>query len=307
MDRFNAKQLPLRCDQPTRVNPVTTAVAKAYLIGISAFCLGACAAAAAPKPAEVVATNGDAGQAVAGPLEGLALRPRDAAPAKLDGKDKKTLGQVCAPIENVLYEAGKAAVARLEQGLEEGDAKAEAKGEEAGLARLDAPQEGMSAADHQRCVAVFRKQIKRRLFDHEPAEKEARAFVTACVRRVDASFGKASMAYDMGGSGSQPVNYGPFCPDDLPIPALLKDLPYKSNKDDWDSPAWRCLTFGLRTKQSVQVEYLSERGSDRFDCIARFVSRHGGPPQEIFRRGKLNKEGELLIEKKSRRRDMKLP
>jgi len=42
-------------------------------------------------------------------------------------------------------------------------------------------------------------------------------------------------------------------------------LPYKSTKDDWDTPAWRCQQFGLRPKQHFQLAYIADPSTNRFD------------------------------------------
>jgi hypothetical protein len=122
------------------------------------------------------------------------------------------------------------------------------------------------------------------------------------VTRVHATAGKRDN-YDMGGTGTASAGAAPFCPEDFPVPASLKDLPYKSTASDWDTEAWKCLGFGLRVKQSFQIEYSAPYGTNDFQCIARFLPRQGGAPIELIRGGKIA-DGELLIEKEVTTRRM---
>jgi hypothetical protein len=233
------------------------------------------------------------------------VTPQKEGPAKLSPAEKAELGGKCAPIEPDLYDAGKAGVAALETELLNGTASdaADKKGVDAALGHMKGKNGGMGAPDVERCLVLFGKQMKRRLFDFEPYENEARMTVDSCVKRAVKAFGKESTVIDYGGAGDA-ASHGPFCPDDFPVPESLSDLPYKSSSDDWDTPAWKCLQFGLRVEQNYQVEYASARGSNEFVCITRFLPRQGGAPIELMRGGKMNDEGELLVGEKLQRRRM---
>ncbi len=238
--------------------------------------------------------------------EPIKTRPRDSAPPALSAKEKSDLAGRCAAIEPVLYDAQRQADLSLDSALANGTANDAA--DEAALAAAmahakDRP-EGLDDTPHARCLEIFRKAERRRIFDHEPAVAEARITIDSCVRRAVASFGKERMAFDMGNE-SAGASQSPFCPDDDPVPMSLNDLPYKSTKDDWDTPTWRCLQFGLRTKQHFQLAYVSDPRSNRFDCVARIMPRHGGPPLELSRGGKMNEAGELVVSRKLRTKKMK--
>jgi hypothetical protein len=238
--------------------------------------------------------------------EPIKTRPRDSAPPALSAKEKSDLAGRCAAIEPVLYDAHKQAELALDSALANGTANDAA--DEAALAAAmghakDRP-EGLDDTAHARCLELFRKAERKRIFDHEPAVADARITIDSCVRRAVASFGKERMAFDMGNE-SAGASQSPFCPDDDPVPMSLNDLPYKSTKDDWDTPTWRCLQFGLRTKQHFQLAYISDPSSNRFDCVARIMPRHGGPPLELSRGGKVNEEGELIVSRKLRTEKMK--
>ncbi len=279
-----------------------TAVLAAVLVAAAGGC-----GPSPTKPKDPSSTDGGNGASEPN-ADDIPVTPEKTPPDGLSAKEKSELGRLCAPIEPLLYDAGKAAMAALDMALLDNPnaAGAEQKALPAGLKLLAKPQEGMSQADHDRCVSLFKKQQLRRLFEFEPAEKEARDVVGTCVKRVDGVFGKENLSFDMGGSGRAGATQGPFCPDDFPVPPSLNQLPYKSSKVDWDTPTWRCLQFGLRIKQSVQVEYISARGSSEFACVARYLPRQGGAPIEIYRGGKVNEEGELLLVKKAKKRRMKV-
>ncbi len=276
---------------------------------VFALLLGATASGCGPsptKPKDPSTTDGNgSGDADA---DEIPMTPLKTPPDALSASEKAEIGRLCNPIEPVLYDAHKAAMAALDTALltNPNTSGAEEKALKAGLKLLAKPLEGMSQADHDRCVTLFKKRQLRRLFEFEPAEAEARDVVSTCVKRVDAVFGKENLSFDMGGTGQAGATRGPFCPDDFPVPPSLKQLPYKSTKTDWDTPTWRCLQFGLRIKQSIQVEYISARGSSEFVCVARFVPRQGGAPIEIYRGGKVNEEGELLVSPKAKKRRMKI-
>jgi hypothetical protein len=235
------------------------------------------------------------------------VTPQKDPPEGLSDDDKQELGATCNPVEPEMYDAGKQALATLDEELAKGTAgeAAEKKALAAGLTMLKEKAKGLDATDMNRCVALFEKGTKRRLFDHEPTEQVARDAVDSCVKRVVATAGKRDMSYDMGGTGSAASAQGPFCADDDPIPKSLKDLPYKSKADDWDTPTWQCLGFGLRTQQAFQIEYSAPYGTNEFACTARFLPRQGGAPIELTRGGRVSAEGELQLDKKIEKRRMK--
>jgi hypothetical protein len=235
----------------------------------------------------------------------IPITPLKPAPDDLSAGEKKELGGKCNPIEPLLYDAGKQAKATLEAELAKGASseEAEKKGLEAGLKMLEKPNKDLGAKDQQRCRELFSKQQTRKLFDHEPAEAPARFTLKSCVERAVAAFGKEDMAFDEG--SGQSVSRGPFCPDDFPVPEQLADLPYKSKKEDWETPAWKCLEFGMRSEAPFQIEYAAPVGKNEFYCVARFLPRQGGAPIELVRGGKMNDEGELTVGDKVMRRRMK--
>jgi hypothetical protein len=245
--------------------------------------------------------------AEARPAEEAPLAPEKPAPPALTGSEKSELAERCAPIEPDMYEAEKHALATLEIAL--GSAKApdaEARAHAAGLEKLRA-QPSLSAAELERCKKLFEKKLTRALFDFEPAEKTARETLDACVRRVGAAYGKKRMRFDEGerAAAELAASYGAFCPDDFPVPAKLADLPYKSKAEDWDTPAWRCLAFGLREEQLFQIEYRVAPDRKSFACIARFLPRQGGAAVELVRDGTVAESGELVLSQKSVKQRMK--
>jgi acyl-coenzyme A thioesterase PaaI-like protein len=251
------------------------------------------------------------GAATAGPAAGAAaipVRPLDPAPPALAEAEAKELGGQCALIEPEMYDAHKVALGAIDQALRTGTpaAKAESDALAKGIEALAKSGGMLTGAERKRCADLFAKREAGVLFEFEPAEEEARAVVDTCVKRVEAVFGKEKLSFDVGG-GDRGPSQGPFCPDDLPVPGSLADLPYQSNKDDWDTPAWRCLQFGLRLKQQVQVEYIAPRGEGVFTCVARLLPRHGGAPVELYRGGKVSDEGVLLLAPKTEKRRLGAP
>lgn len=231
--------------------------------------------------------------------------PLKEGPPALTDAEKSELGGKCNLIEPDMYDANKQGIAVLAEELDKGtdDAAAEKKGLEAAKKMLAEKAKGLDASDMTRCTELFDKRTKRALFEHEPTEQVARDAVKSCVERVNATVGKKNMAYDMGGTGNATAGSGPFCPDDFPVPPSLKDLPYKSKSDDWDTAAWKCLGYGLRVEQNFQIEYAAPYGTNEFQCIARFLPRQGGAPFELIRGGKIG-DGELLVEKSIKKRRM---
>lgn len=234
------------------------------------------------------------------------VTPEKQGPAGLDASDKAEIGGKCNLIEPDMYDANKQALLVLQEELTKGtpDDAAEKAGLDAGMKMLKEKAKGLDATDMSRCVQLFEKQTKRAMFDYEPAEQVARDAVKACVTRVNATVGKNNMSYDMGGSGKATSGSGPFCPDDFPVPPSLSDLPYTSKSDDWETPAWKCLGFGLRVEQNFQIEYAAPFGTNEFQCIARFLPRQGGAPFELIRGGKIV-DRELVVEKNLRKQRMK--
>jgi len=270
------------------------------LVGMMAGCGGASATpTAAPQP-----TDEDADAPMA--EQDIPVTPMESPPPALSEDDERLLGSTCFPMENDLYEAGKQGLLALDTELARGadDATAEKAGLEAALAHLEG-KGGDLGSDRDACVEVFTRQMKRRLFDYEPAEKPARETLDACVKRSVAAFGKNTQTFELGAQGGTSVDQGPFCPDDFPVPPSLNDLPYKSKAEDWESPAWKCLAFGMRIEQPFQIEYAAPYGEERFSCITRFLPRHGGAPIELIRRGRINEQRELEVDKSSTRRRMK--
>ncbi len=258
-------------------------------------------------PAQTAETPGTSAPAeTKAPVADVPVTPEKTAPPDVSDDEKKELAGTCAPLTTAMIESDSAAIHALDDALRD-DLKGEGADDKAlavGLEKLKKAREGLSPGDEGRCLRLFEKQERRKLFDHEPAEEEARAVVDTCIKRVDAVYGKQTMAFDMG--GERAPQQGPFCPDDFPVPPKLSQLPYKSNKTDWDTPAFRCLQFGLRVEQRVQFEYNAPINSDEFTCIARYLPRKGGAPVEIFRGGKRDAEGHLLLAPKQMRRRMKI-
>jgi hypothetical protein len=257
--------------------------------------------------AQTDAANPEGGAGDGDGADAIPVTPQKEPPEGLSDDDKKELGALCNPIEPEMYDAGKQAVATLQEELAKGTASeaAEKAGLAAGVAMLREKAKGLDGTDMNRCVALFEKGTKRRLFDHEPTEQVARDAVDTCVKRVVATAGKRDMAYDMGGTGTGTSAEGPFCPEDDPVPKTLKELPYKSKAADWDTPTWQCLGFGLRAAQAFQIEYAAPYGTNEFACTARFPPRQGGAPIELTRGGRVSAEGELQLDKKIEKRRMK--
>jgi len=254
-------------------------------------------AACGPKaaPAEAPTSQPGAALVAAAPTEDLPVTPMKTPPPDVSATEKGELSGPCAPLLTAMIEGEAAAIRALDDAFHDGKGDADEVALALAMERAKRSSEGLGASEHQRCLALFEAQTKRKLFDHEPAESEARAVVDSCVKRVEAVYGKQSMAFD---EGAPQVRQGPFCPDDFPVPEKLTDLPYQSKKDDWDTPAFRCLQFGLRAKQHVQFEYASPLGSGEFTCIGRFRPRQGGAPVEVVRGGKQGPGGELLLQPK---------
>jgi len=260
--------------------------------------LAACAGRAAPQAPDSESAAAPSAKALA---DELVVAPVKPAPSDLSSSEKAELSGTCNPLLTAMIEGEALGMHALDDAFRDGNADPDAVGLLAALERVKKSPEGLSPAEHQRCTALFEKQQRRKQYDHEPAEAEARSAVDACVKRVEAVYGKQSMAFD---DGSPAVAQGPFCGDDFPVPMKLSQLPYQSTKEDWDQPTWRCLQFGLRTKQRVQVEYLAPIGSTEFTCIGRYLPRQGGAPVELYRGGKQGAEGQLLLQPKIQKRPM---
>jgi hypothetical protein len=231
-----------------------------------------------------------------GGAENVPTKPERPAPPELGDDEKKDLGALCNLVEPDMYDAEKASLAALDAELAAGksDDAAETIALETGVAQLAQKTGKLGKPDAERCAAIFEKRTRRRLYDHDPTEEAARDTVEACVKRAVATFGKQSLSYDEGaGPGAAPQ--GPFCPDDFPVPPSLNDLPYTSKGEDWESPTWKCLQFGLRTEQKFQLEYSAPAGKREFHCIARFLPRQGGAPVELRRGGTVDGEGVLQV------------
>lgn len=236
--------------------------------------------------------------------EDIPVTPLKPAPPGLSAAEQKELAALCSPIEPLMYDAGKQAIATVDAELAKGSADADKKALDAALAMLK-DAKGLGPDDQKRCFELFEKQQKLRIHEHEPAEGAARSAIKSCVERAAATFGKKSVDYDMGGSGEAVADQGPFCPDDFPVPQSLKQLPYKSTSEDWNNNTWRCLSFGLRGEQAFQIEYSAPVGANEFNCIARYLPRQGGAPFELAQGGKVNEQGELMVAKKIVKRRMK--
>ena len=268
-------------------------------VALSAVSLGACAGASPKAPATAAIAEASDTADDEGEPAPVKTRPRDPAPAALSATDKGFLSERCASIEPVLYDAHRQGTLTLENELASGKSNedAEKAGLEAAMAFAEARPEGLDKAVHQRCMSIFRASETRKLFDHEPVVAEARITIDSCVRRAVAAFGKERLSFSVG-DGSSSAGQSPFCPDDDPVPLSLGDLPYKSSKDDWDTPTWRCLKFGLRQMQRFQLAYVADPAKDDFQCAARYLPRHGGPVVELSRGGRINSEGELIVGRK---------
>ena len=274
---------------------------RAHVMITLALLCGACGGSS-QKNAEGANEAEEEGSAAA--EEDIPVTPLKPAPPGLSASEQKELGALCNPIEPLMYDAGKQAIATLDTELAKGSGEAEKKALDAALAMLK-DQKELGPADHKRCLELFEKQQKLRIYEHEPAEGAARSAIKSCVERAAATFGKQSTDYDMGGTGEAVAEQGPFCPDDFPVPQSLKQLPYKSTSEDWNNNTWRCLSFGLRGEQAFQIEYSAPIGANEFNCIARYLPRQGGAPFELAQGGKANAQGELLVAKKIVKRRMK--
>lgn len=253
------------------------------------------------SPPPVTTTTSAVAETVKAEPDDRAPRPEKSGPPELAASEKSELSSTCSPLLTAMIEGESQGLAILDGGLRDGAAEPDEPAVAAALARVKQSPEGLSSAEHQRCLALFEKQQRRKQFEHDPAEAEARAAVDRCVKSVESAYGKQSMSFDEGGGA---VAQGPFCPDDFPVPQKLAQLPYQSTKGDWDTPAWRCLQFGLRTKQQIQVEYSAPIGAHEFTCAARYYPRQGGAPVEYFRGGKQGPEGQLLLAPKMMRRKL---
>jgi hypothetical protein len=280
---------------------------KSYSLSLAVACslLFGCGPSTPPADAPAVGASAAARAGAAGAADDIPITVEKSGPPDLSDSEKKEVSATCAPLQGPMIEGEALAVRALDEGLREDPKTAEDKAVAVALERVKKSAEGLSPGDFARCVALYEKQQRNKLFGHEPAEDEARMVVDSCIKRVEAVYGKNTMAFDMGGD-ARPVS-GPFCPDDFPVPQKLKQLPYQSSKEDWDVPTWRCLQFGLRVKQRVQVEYSAPLGSAEFTCIARYVPRQGGAPVEIFRGGRQGPDGRLMLQPKTMKRKMKKP
>ncbi|MBM4358727.1 MAG: hypothetical protein FJ096_11540 [Deltaproteobacteria bacterium] len=262
----------------------------------------ACGGAPAPVTPETPAGGASATPtAAAAPVEEIPVTPELPGPEAPTDAEKAEVAGPCSPLLTAMIEGEAAALRALDDGFRDGTADADEAALKLALERVTKSRQGLGAAEHQRCLALFEKQQRRKQFEHEPAEGEARMVVDSCIKRVEAVYGKQTMAFGDGGPG---LAQGPFCPDEFPVPQKLSQLPYQSTKDDWEATAFRCLQFGLRVKQYVQFEYVSPRGSSEFQCIARFLPRKGGAPIEVVRGGKQGSEGQLLLDSKTTVRRM---
>ena len=271
---------------------------KTRLVALS--CASLLAACAGKPAAETPAAPGAAAPAALHRVDELVIVPEKAAPEGLSAAEKGELSGPCMPLFTAMIEGEALGMRALDDAMRDGVADADGAGVVAASARVKKTTEGLAPADHQRCVGLFERQQLRKQFDHDPAEAEARAVVDTCVKRVEAVYGKQSMAF---GDSAKSIQ-GPFCPDDFPVPVTLAELPYQSTKTDWDTPAWRCLQFGLRSKQRVQVEFSAPIGSGEFTCTGRYRPRQGGAPIEFVRGGKQGPEGQLLLSPKMSKRRM---
>jgi hypothetical protein len=265
-----------------------------YLLGllVAADCGGS---QAQPGTADGAEPKGDGAGA-----EDLQLAPERPAPPELGDDDKKDIGGLCNMVEPDMYDAEKQALATLddELGAGTGGDAAEQKALDAAVTAFATKAAKLGKTEAARCAAIFEKRTKRRLYDHDPTEEAARDTVDACVKRVVATFGKQTASYDMGGGTEGGGAQGPFCPDDFPVPQSLRDLPYTSKAEDWESATWKCLSFGLRAAQAFQLEYSAPAGANEFHCIARYLPRQGGAPIELRRGGKVGSDGGLVVAEK---------
>lgn len=261
----------------------------------------ACGGAAPVAPTSAAPTNMAAEPTPAEAAEEFVVTPEKAGPEAPTDAEKAELSGVCSPLLTAMIEGEAAALTTLDTALRDSTPDAEEVALKVALDRVKKSREGLTEAEHQLCLVLFEKQQRRKQFEHDPSEGEARMVVDSCIKRVEAVYGKQTMSFDEGNVGAR---QGPFCPDEFPVPQKLSELPYQSTKDDWESPAFRCLQFGLRMKQHVQFEYNSPIGSGEFRCIARYLPRQGGAPFEVIRAGKQGSEGQLLLEPKATLRRM---
>lgn len=236
--------------------------------------------------------------------EKLVTKPEKTPPADLSASEKAQLSGACMPLLTAMIEGEALGMHALDDALRDGIPDADGVGLAVAKTRVKNSTEGLSPSEHAACLMLFEKQEVRKLFEHDPAEADARGAVETCVKRVEAAYGKQSLTF---GEDADKAAQGPFCPDDFPVPLKLSQLPYASTKEDWDTPAWRCLQFGLRGTQRVQVEYSAPRSSAEFNCTARYLPRQGGGPVEVARGGKQGPDGRLMLAVKAQKRSVSGP
>jgi hypothetical protein len=253
------------------------------------------------QPAEIPIAPGASAEPGAPERDEVPITPEKTPPPGLSEREQNEMSGTCMPLLTRMIEADARAITVLDAALRDSPNEADAKALAFAVDQVSKSSEGLTKAEHDRCLELFEKQERRKLFEHDPGEGEARAAVGTCVERVKAGYGKATMSFD---EGSHEQAQSPFCPDDFPVPPKLGQLPYQSSSEDWATPTWRCLQFGMRGPQRIQFEYSAPIRSGEFTCIARYLPRAGGAPVEIFQGGKQGSEGQLLIAPKMLKRRM---
>ena len=256
-----------------------------------------------PATSSSTASGDSPKTAAPNPDEGVTEVPEEGGPPKLSDAEKGMLAGDCNLLEPQTYDALKAARAMLDDAFYKDPTAAldEAAALEAAMKVVAKAPQGMSGPDHKKCVALFKKQATREIWEYEPADDTARDTLTACQKSARQAFGNKKLTFGDGNAASGANS--PLCESAGPVPAKLAALPYQSKGADWDTPAWRCLKFGLRAQQPFQIIYTSSDAG--FFCIARMPSRHGGPLIELRYGGKIE-EGEIKVQSKIARRRIEL-
>jgi hypothetical protein len=82
-----------------------------------------------------------------------------------------------------------------------------------------------------------------------------------------------------------------LCPSAGPVPADLRALaagPWVSKADDWAAPGWACTRFDLGGQpQRFQYQLVTDKSAGTWEVVARGFPVKGGPPTELYARGRI--------------------
>lgn len=82
-----------------------------------------------------------------------------------------------------------------------------------------------------------------------------------------------------------------LCPSAPPVPASLdavKERPYASTADDWNTEGWKCVRFELvGGPQVFQYELRTDAKARSYEVVARGWPVRGGPQTELYIGGKI--------------------